>query len=352
MTELEALTDELAERIAADARAVSVPPVAQITARARRRGRARLAGAALALVVGSGAAAAVVDAAGTGERLEVVAGPPREVLLDEGVERDGPWRLVADPVERCIRLIHAAGRSGVCDLADPPRLDELSVQYVDELTGPFTLVSGLLPAGAAAVEVTGSTGDTDGATLVDDAYYVARLAGRVGVDSVVARDASGQVVARTTRVVPPPPTPQPDEDVHRPPVAPGIQAPPSTRLTGTDEFGRLVTVRRTADGLEVDVDRVDMLGGAEARAEAQARGQDFSNDYFLVNDNPRLRTYRVSPDVRVWGSIVLRRTPDVARVPLDDLLAFVQAAPDDDLTLFHLDVEDGLVVGIEEQYRP
>ena len=351
MTELQGLTEELSARIAADARAVSVPPVAQIAARARRRGRTRLVGVALLLVAGSGAAAAVVDAAGPRERQDVVADEPTEVLLDQGVDGDGAWRLVGVPAERCIRLIRVGGESGSCGLADPARLDEVRLRYLGDVEGPFTLLAGLLPSGAASVVVTPSAGDAVPARLVDEAYYVTRLPGRVGVTSIVARDNDGGVVARTSSPLPPPPPP-PGDVVPRPPVAPGIKAPPSTRLTGTDEFGRLVAVRGTADGLEVDVDRVDMLGGAEAEAAAAARGQDVSNDYFLVNDNPRLRTYRVSPEAVVWGSIMLHRTVEAARVPLHDLLAFVRAAPEDDLTLFHLDVEDGVVVGVEEQYRP
>lgn len=95
-----------------------------------------------------------------------------------------------------------------------------------------------------------------------------------------------------------------------------------------------------------------MLGGAEAEAAAASRGTDVTNDYFLVNDNPRLRTYRISPDAVVWGSIKLHRTVEASRMRLDDLVAFVTSAPEDDLTLFHLDVQGGIVVGIEEQYRP
>lgn len=128
-----------------------------------------------------------------------------------------------------------------------------------------------------------------------------------------------------------------------------IKAGPEERIAETDEFGYVV--RATTDPVEVDVDRVDMLSGAEAEAAAAAHGDEVSNDYYLVNDSPRLRRYRVSPDTVVWGSIGLTGTPDHSRVSLGRWVDFVRTQPGRQ-TLFHFDLEAGQVVAIEEQYRP
>jgi len=132
-----------------------------------------------------------------------------------------------------------------------------------------------------------------------------------------------------------------------PAVAERIKAPKATRLDRTDEFGLVHVVRVGA----VDVDRVDMLSGVEAERAAAAHGGEVSNDYFLVNDNPRLRRYDVRPDAIVWGSIGMVGQPDAKRVTLAAWYRFL-ATDAGKHTLFHLTVQDGAVVGIEEQYQP
>jgi hypothetical protein len=94
-----------------------------------------------------------------------------------------------------------------------------------------------------------------------------------------------------------------------------------------------------------------MLGGQEAEEAAAARGTEVSNDHFLVDDNPMLRTYRIAPDVEVWGSLALGVALEGERVSLTELRAHVEDTEWPGV-LFHLDVEGDLVVGIEEEYRP
>lgn len=130
----------------------------------------------------------------------------------------------------------------------------------------------------------------------------------------------------------------------------GIKAAPRMRIAETDEFGVLVLVPGQNE-VTVDADRVDMLSGAEAEAAARARGDDVSNDYYLVNDNPRLRRYRFAPDAVVWGSIRMTGTVERQQRTVEDLVAFLRT-PAAKTTLFHLDVENGVVIAAEEQYRP
>jgi hypothetical protein len=125
------------------------------------------------------------------------------------------------------------------------------------------------------------------------------------------------------------------------------------KLARTDEFGVVRAFQSGAGRLEVDVDRVDMLTGRAAAAAATARGQDPQTDYFLVNDNPRVRTYAVSPQARVWGSIGMlpNEEPWPKPTTVTALAAFVQTARASS-TLFHFETQAGQVVGIEEQYLP
>jgi hypothetical protein len=134
--------------------------------------------------------------------------------------------------------------------------------------------------------------------------------------------------------------------------ADGVNAPPASKIDRTDDFGML-TLGPSGRDILIDVDRVDMLGGEEAEAAASARGDEVSNDYYLVNDNPQLRRYRLSADAVVWGSLGLGRTVEHQPASVDDLLAFLRTdTPQSRNTLFHLHVDDGWIVGVEEQYRP
>lgn len=137
-----------------------------------------------------------------------------------------------------------------------------------------------------------------------------------------------------------------------PPDAPeAIKAPAAMKLDHTDEFGIVPALHRSAGSVTIDVDRVDMISGPEAVAAAKARGKDPLIDYFLVNDNHRLRRYPVSPRAVVWGSISLSRTVEPTRSSLAAWYRFL-ATPAAKDTLFHFEVAGGVVIGVEEQYRP
>ncbi|MCW2607817.1 MAG: hypothetical protein JWO60_2510, partial [Frankiales bacterium] len=293
-----------------------------------------------------------------------------EVLLASGTETDGPWRLLGRAEGRCLTLVRTTSEGGACDLADPPRLEETSVLSVDERADAVTLVAGLAPEGAVRIVVDPTVGDPQPAELREGAgltWFVLRLDTVTGVDAITTTDASGAEVARLTTPLPPPPPPLPDTSSsplpeslpsEEPPAtsepspsASAVHAPPAVRLAETDEFGRVTAVREADGGLEVDVDRVDMLDGQAAAEAAAAHGDPLDTDYYLVDDNPTTRTYRVPAGAVVWGSIGLSRQVEPVRVSQQRWREFVQT----DLgrrTLFHLDVEDGAVVGIEEQYLP
>ena len=142
----------------------------------------------------------------------------------------------------------------------------------------------------------------------------------------------------------------------------GLKAPTAQRLDRTDEFGSVSGTERLDDGrLRVQVNHVDWLPGDEAQAAAAANGTD-ADDYYVVDDSPRTRTYDISPAAKVYGSIQLTGVPDLAERTLDDLTRFLSEGSSAlrgqnvqeqvRATYFHFQLQDGVVVGIEEQYRP
>ncbi|MCU1691966.1 MAG: hypothetical protein JWM64_1057 [Frankiales bacterium] len=142
----------------------------------------------------------------------------------------------------------------------------------------------------------------------------------------------------------------------------GLKAPKAQRLSSTDEFGAVTKIVRTPDGnLRVSVDRVDWLQGQEADAAAAADGTD-AGDYHVVNDNPTTRSYDVSPDAVVYGSIMTTGAPDLSNQTLSDWADFLRSGSRSMSganvrqqilqTYWHFQVEDRQVIGIEEQYRP
>ena len=104
--------------------------------------------------------------------------------------------------------------------------------------------------------------------------------------------------------------------------------------------------------------------GDEANEIAAERGDEtpVPNDYYIVNDNPKLRDLAVSPDVEIsvfdWNRCCDERvTVDLATfadvisdpdgfVEADGRLYYGQASP------YWITVEDGAVTSIEEQYLP
>ena len=114
-------------------------------------------------------------------------------------------------------------------------------------------------------------------------------------------------------------------------------------------------------GGTVEFDLIQFLGGAEAE---EAYHRDYPdappglppNDYYIVNENPRLRVLPLAPGAPItvldWNAGFEPRTIGFADLPAalaDDLY------PDDGRlwpTPFWLTVEDGAVTAMEEQFLP
>jgi hypothetical protein len=123
------------------------------------------------------------------------------------------------------------------------------------------------------------------------------------------------------------------------------------------EDGRhFVFVKRAKDG-SVTFDLAYLLTGKDAAQAAEEAGQELPvpNDYFIVNDNPKLRTVPVADGAKImvydWSTCCDTYTS----ISYDEFAGYI-ASPTDDfhgtLSPYWLTVRDGGIVKVEEQYLP
>lgn len=95
----------------------------------------------------------------------------------------------------------------------------------------------------------------------------------------------------------------------------------------TTDFGFLTKVTGTGKGVTLTLDRAILHTGKAAARQRAARGLDSTPDFYLQNDNPLLRTFRVAPDVRVYGSQLLTGSPARKPTTLARLRTFLASRP-------------------------
>lgn len=114
-------------------------------------------------------------------------------------------------------------------------------------------------------------------------------------------------------------------------------------------------------GRTITIDVIQFLTGQEAIDAYHAEHPDDPlgppNDFWVVNANPRLRTMPVSADVSVRLVRLAENGVDLDPATWDELPDYLsqQQPPGDDglsWSPFWLDVNDGVVTGITEQYTP
>jgi hypothetical protein len=145
--------------------------------------------------------------------------------------------------------------------------------------------------------------------------------------------------------------------------SPSPEPSPTEAPTPAIEDGRHFTFLSaidTGDPTTVTFDLAYFYTGEEAAEVAAERGDESPppNDYYIVNDNPRLRTVPVADDAELrildWANCC----EGFITGSIDELAAAMEA--DDDpyggpyryTSPFWLTVEDGQIVLIEEQYLP
>ena len=285
-------------------------------------------------------------------------GPDRSTPM----ERSG-WQRQAAPVHGVFSEVVACPE-GLCVSGSAGQVPfhplTLAVPY-DRATTPDTAEAcERVDEAVAAQERVTSAGDPDWAE-VEDAMHRAWQAGQGSSDPLLVRNLveRGSVAPGDTQTL--------GDAVDRLAAlcgltTTGLKAPAAQRLDRTDEFGAVTGLTRLTDGtLRVQVNRVDWLSGQDAQAAAEEAGTD-AGDYYVVDDNPLTRAYDVSPEAEVYGSIQLTGNPELSARTLNDLIEFLNngsramkgRAVDEQVraTYFHFQIQDGLVLGIEEQYRP
>ena len=121
-------------------------------------------------------------------------------------------------------------------------------------------------------------------------------------------------------------------------------------------FVYVVSVSRHEDGpTTIRFDLAYFLTGEEGEEAAAAHDDEFVNDYYIVNDNPRLRTLPLADDVEV------RYIPKNACCELQDgsIDAWLEAVLETNPTDYSgtdapwwLTVDSGRITEIEQQYVP
>lgn len=133
-------------------------------------------------------------------------------------------------------------------------------------------------------------------------------------------------------------------------------SPPPPALPDGRHFVYVTKLHGTPPDATLTFDLAEFLTG-EAAAQAAAEHGDESpppNDYYIVNDNPKLRTIPVAPDVTIQ-TIDWTNCCELTDVPYTDWAGSL-TAPTDALygtgTQYWITVTDGQIVAIEEQYLP
>ena len=132
-------------------------------------------------------------------------------------------------------------------------------------------------------------------------------------------------------------------------------ASPTTATRGSD-FGFIRSWTAKAGTFYLRFDRAVLLTGKAADAASAAHGGEspVPNDYYIQNDNPRLREVAVVDQATVMGSQQLTGSPGPNPSSLKALPTFVHnGGPRVAATPFHLKYDaNGFVVRVQEQYLP
>jgi hypothetical protein len=129
-----------------------------------------------------------------------------------------------------------------------------------------------------------------------------------------------------------------------------------TTTTRDSDFGFIRSWTAKAGTFYLRFDRAVLLTGKAADDAAAAHGGESPapNDYYIQNDNPRLREVVIGDQAKIIGSQQLTGSPGPNPSSLKALLGFVHhRGPQLAATPFHLTYDDnGFVTRVQEQYLP
>jgi hypothetical protein len=134
---------------------------------------------------------------------------------------------------------------------------------------------------------------------------------------------------------------------------------PGPELEDGRHFGYIESIDLETPVGTVVFDLGYFLSGEEANQAAAEDGYPtpVDNDYYIVNDNPRLRTLLVSPDITIrlvdWGYSTGLFSADARRFQQSFALdGYPLGRYKGRFSPYWLTIKGGVVVTIEEQYQP
>lgn len=195
------------------------------------------------------------------------------------------------------------------------------------------------------------------------AIVVALVAGTVAgwlLRSTEIADLKDRVAALEDTTATPPPVVEESESVTAPPEAPPAEEPEAEESAPTVERqpGIVTRVTGSAGAYRLKIDYIQFLTGDEA-AEAAADAGDESpppNDYYIVNENPRIREFPIEDSVR--PRVVFDDNGGSVPETLEMSLADWATNFNDPTALYYrtnfywITITDGVVTAIEQQYLP
>ncbi|HET7929149.1 MAG TPA: hypothetical protein VFM40_06300 [Actinomycetota bacterium] len=271
-------------------------------------------------------------------------------VLGTGIAGGEPWTLSAQRTAAGLSLTLEAESLGAGTSFVSPATSKLSPAstVLGRGSDQQLVAFGAIPVDVIRIEATTADGSVVSGEVFDvpdeldpDSNSFA-LVVAPGPVELLGYDASGEVAAHGT-------------------VEAAEPAPfPAASLQDGRHFGYVRAVDVDADTIEFDL--AYFLSGQEANDAYHAAGGTgpVPNDYFVVNDNPKLRTLVLAPDVRLR---LLDWNHCCETFFEGDLALFAQAieqqadVTDGDLiyrgqSQWWVTVENGVVTEIEEQYSP
>jgi hypothetical protein len=137
-------------------------------------------------------------------------------------------------------------------------------------------------------------------------------------------------------------------------------ATPTLQLKDGRHFGYIESIDLETSPATLQFDLAYRLVGEEANQAAAERGYEtpVENDYFIVNDNPKLRTLPLSPDAEIllvdwnWCCDALVTVDPERFQAFFGRPKYSSLHPRGEFSQYWVTVVGGTVVKIEEQYRP
>jgi hypothetical protein len=283
-------------------------------------------------------------------KFEPSTGGVTSVVLAHGTAGGQDWQLFAsrDKGGFSLDIAGETTGAGTAGLDASPTHIQASTILFGSGSDTELVIFGAVPDAVVRVEASSadatvtSTDVLDVPNEIDPDLNAFALVVAPGPVELLGYDASGKVVAHGS-------------------VGGAEPAPfPGALLEDGRHFGYVRSV--DADAGTIEFDLAYFLSGEEANAAYQAAGGTgpVPNDHFVVNDNPKLRTLPLAPDVRLrlldWNHCCEKFFDG-------DLALFGQAieeqgdVTDGDLiyrgqSQWWITVENGFVTEIEEQYSP